>query len=302
LTNIRLYSSRDLLIAPDWLGGQLGRATWEAIQMGGSTTSERDALLAFELGLDERVCDEARTEAWGRLFLTPSLPLIWDANWVAIERPGMGLEEIVAISEEALGGAGFEHRTVAILEEAEGRRIAEEMEERGREWPGWEVERDRYMAWRGGPVDPAPAGVREAPLAEIEELRATLIRESMPPGVDELEATVEQLLEQERRYGITAGDHWFVAPAEGEPLAACALFRRDGIAQVEEVATREDARGNGYAKAIVRAAVSAAQAAGDEGIFLCADAADWPQLLYAKLGFEAVGDIAILRRAPGRTT
>jgi GNAT superfamily N-acetyltransferase len=269
--------------------------------MQGSATSERDKLLAFELGLDERVCDEVRAEAWGRLFLTPSLPLIWDANWVAIERPELGLEEIVAIADEALGGAGFEHRTVAILDAAEGREIAEEMEERQGDWPGWEVERNRYMAWRGGSVEPS-AGVRETSLGEIEGLRRELIAESMPPGVDEFEATVDQLLEQERRYGIAAGDRWFVAPAEGEPLAACCLFRRDGIAQVEEVATREDARERGFAKAIVRAAVGAAQAAGDERIFLVADAADWPQLLYAKLGFEPVGDITILRRAPGRST
>jgi len=271
--------------------------------MGGSTTSERDALLAFELGLDERVCDEVRTETWGRLFLTPSLPLIWDANWVAIERPGLGIGEIVAIADEALGGAGYDHRTVAILDAAEGRRIAEEMEERGHAWPGWEVERNRYMAWRGGPVERAPgAEVRETSLAEIADLRRQLIAESMPSTVDEFEATVDQLLKQERRYGIAAGDRWFAAPAEGEPLAACCLFRRGGIAQVEEVATREEARERGLAKAIVGAAVAAAQAAGDERIFLVADAADWPQLLYAKLGFEAVGDITILRRAPGRTT
>jgi GNAT superfamily N-acetyltransferase len=269
--------------------------------MGGSTTSERDTLLAFELGLDAQVCDEVRTEAWGRLFLTPSLPLIWDANWVAIERAGLGLAEIVAIADEALGGAGFAHRAVAILDAAEGRRLAEELEAEPAGWPGWEVERNRYMAWRGGAVE-APDDVRETPLGEIEDLRRTLIRESMPPGVDELEATVEQLLEQERRYGAAAGDRWFAAPAEGEALAACCLFRADGIAQVEEVATREDARGRGHAKAIVGAALAAAQAAGDGRVFLVADAADWPQLLYAKLGFEAVGDLTVLRRAPGRTT
>lgn len=269
--------------------------------MGGSTTSERDALLGFELGLDERVCDQVRGEDWGRLFLTPSLPLIWDANWVAIERPGLGPDEVVAIADEALGGAGYDHRTVAILDAAEGRRLAEEMEAEPARRPGWEVERNRYMAWRGGPVE-APASVRETGLAEIEGLRRTLISESMPPGVEELEGTVEQLLEQERRYGVAAGDRWFVAPEAGEPLAACCLFRRDGIAQVEEVGTREDARERGYAKAIVGAAVAAAQAAGDERIFLVADAADWPQLLYAKLGFEAVGDLTVLRRAPGRST
>jgi GNAT superfamily N-acetyltransferase len=272
--------------------------------MGGSVTSDRDALLAFELGLDQQVCDEVRQESWGRLFLTPSLPLIWDANWVAIEEVGLRLEEIVAIADEALGGAGYQHRTVAILDAGEGRRIGEEMEERRREWPGWGVDRHRYMAWRGDASDPGPVaggggrerGTRMVRLEEIAGLRRTLVEESMPAVVDELEATVGQLLTLERRYGVAAGDRWFVAPGEGEPLAACRLLRDGGIAQVEDVATREDARGRGLAKAVVGAAVGAAHAAGDATVFLTADAADWPQLMYAKLGFEAVGDLTILRR------
>ncbi|MFT3865899.1 MAG: GNAT family N-acetyltransferase [Solirubrobacterales bacterium] len=283
--------------------------------MGGQATSERDELLAFELGLDERVCDEVRRESWGRLFLSPSLPLIWDANWAAIEDVGLGLAEVVAVAEEALGGAGCAHRTVGVLDAAQGRALGERMEADAVAWPGWEVERNRYMVWRGGDATSSQkssdsdekcerggGGVREARLAEIEALRRRLIGESMPPAVDEFEATVDQLLAQERRYGAAAGDRWFASPAAGEPLSACCLFRRDGIAQVEEVATRRDARGRGHAKAVVLAAVAAAMAAGDRTVFLTADAADWPQLMYAELGFETVGDITILRRAPARST
>jgi GNAT superfamily N-acetyltransferase len=169
------------------------------------------------------------------------------------------------------------------------------------------------MLWRGGAVDPPPVSsqksadsaekceldlVREVGLAEIADLRARLIGESMPPGVDEFDTTVDQLLELERRYGTVAGDRWFVAPAGAEPLAACRLLRGEGFGQVEDVATREDARGQGYAKAIVLATVAAAQAAGETTVFLTADAADWPQLMYVKLGFEPVGDLTILRRRP----
>jgi hypothetical protein len=48
----------------------------------------------------------------------------------------------------------------------------------------------------------------------------------------------------------------------------------------------------------VTAAIAAAQAAGDRAVFLTADAADWPQLLYARMGFETVGDLTVLRRRP----
>lgn len=261
-----------------------------------AATSDRDAMLAFELGLDERVCDEVRRETWGRAFLTPSTPLVWDANWVGIGRVGLSVDEVVAIADEVLGGEGFDHRTVCVLDEADGRRLGQALEAEPARWPGWEVERTRYMLWRGE-TDP-PDGAREVGLDEIEALRTRLIEESMPGEIDDFDATVEQLLELGRRYGVVAGDRWFVAPAAGEPLAACRLLRGEGIAQVEDVATREDARERGYAKAIVLATVAAAQAAGASTIFLTAEAADWPQLMYAKLGFEAVGDLTILRRRP----
>jgi GNAT superfamily N-acetyltransferase len=267
--------------------------------MEGGTTSDRDKLLEFELSLDVGVCDEVHQEPWGRLFLTPSTPLIWDANWVAIEKVGLSVEQVVAIADDALGGEGMGHRTIGLLDEADGHRIGAEVEANPALWPRWEVERTRYMLYRGGEIDPAAeaAGAREARFAEVEGLRLALNLELMPAGGDG-PAAARELLEIDRRYGTAGGDRWFVAPAEGEPRSACRLFRADGIAQVEDVATLEAARERGYAKATVTAAIAAAQAAGDETIFLTAEAADWPQLFYARLGFETVGDLTVLRRRP----
>jgi len=263
----------------------------------GSSTRERDELLAFELKLDERVCDEVHRLPWGRLFLTPSLPLIWDANWVGIEEVGLSVEQLVAIGDDALGGEGFGHRTIALLDQADGRRVGLEVEEHPDRWPRWEVERDRYMVWRGAPEEPFEA--REVGLAEIlGPRRAITVEESVPDDVPQPQETAEQLLELDRRYGEAAGDRWFVAPAEGEPLSCCRLLRDGDIAQVEDVGTRAQARERGYAKAVVRAAIGAARAEAAATIFLVADAADWPQLLYGRLGFETVGEITILRRRP----
>jgi GNAT superfamily N-acetyltransferase len=264
--------------------------------MEGATTSDRDALLAFELALDEHVCDEVHRESWGRLFLTPSAPLVWDSNWVGIEQVGMSVDQVVAIADDALGGEGFGHRTICMLDEADGRRIGEEVEAGAARWPRWEVERTRYMLWRGGEVEPGAA--REVRVAEIASLRRALIAESTPRTIDDFEATVDQLLDLNLRYARAAGDRWFVAPAEGEPASACCLLRRGGIGQVEDVATLEGARERGHARAIVLTAVAAAQAAGDTTIFLTAESADWPQLFYARLGFETIGDLTILRRRP----
>jgi GNAT superfamily N-acetyltransferase len=260
------------------------------------TASGRDELLAFELALDERVCDAVHRERWGRLFLTPSAPLIWDANWVGIEEVGMSVDQVVAIADDALGGEGFGHRTICLLDESDGKRLGEQVEAEAARWPRWEVERTRYMLWRGSNL--TPTRVREVGLTEIADLRRALIAESMPRGIDDFEATVDQLYELDRRYGAAAGDRWFVAPAEGEPRSACRLFRAGEIAQVEDVGTLAPARERGYAKAIVSAAVATAQAEGAETIFLTADAADWPQLMYAKLGFDTVGELTVLRRRP----
>jgi GNAT superfamily N-acetyltransferase len=267
--------------------------------MADPTTSDRDELLAFELALDEKVCDEVRRESWGRLFLTPSAPLIWDANWVAIEEVGLGVDRVVAIADAELGGAGFDHRTVCALDQADGRRLGEELEAEPARWPGWEVERTRYMVWRGDAAAAPAQPAREVPLAEIEALRRRLIaEETAPTGVPEPQATVDQLFEIDRRYGGAGGDRWFTAAAGEEPRSCCRLLSDGRIGQVEDVGTREDSRERGYGKAIVLAAVAAAQADGNAPIFLTAEAADWPQLMYANLGFETVGDLTILRRRP----
>ena len=90
--------------------------------MGPSATSDRDELLAFELALDEKVCDEVHRESWGRLFLTPSAPLIWDANWVGIEEVGLSVDQVAAIADETLGGEGFGHRTICLVASPYARR------------------------------------------------------------------------------------------------------------------------------------------------------------------------------------
>ena len=254
----------------------------------------RRRLLDFEIGLDRQTSDEVAEEDWGTAFLCPSLPQVWDASWLAVEQTGFSAQELIELGDRVLGGAGFAHRTLVLCDEADGERLRPAFEA----LPGWEVERVRYMAWRGDTGREGAAAVRETALAEILPLRRELARESMPLGSDRLEQALDQLLEMDRRFGEPGGDRWFVAPGEGEPLAACRLLAGEGIAQVEDVGTLKPARERGLGQAIVLAALAAARALGPELIFLSADAADWPQLMYEKLGFETVGDLHIPRRKP----
>lgn len=249
----------------------------------------RDELLEFELARDLEISDQVVEHEWGRAFLCPSLPLVWDLNWILIERAEMTAAEAIEVADETL--AAFQHRTVAIRSEDHGTKLAREIED----VPDWEVETTIYMTWRSEPGRPR-GEARETRLAGCEDLRRELILSALSPEVTDREQTAGQLLEMDRRFAAVAGDRWFVAPPQ-EPASACCLLSGDGIGQVEEVATLTAARGRGHAQAAIRAAVDASREAGHEVTFLCADAEDWPRLMYEKLGFQPGGTMHVLRRA-----
>jgi predicted GNAT family acetyltransferase len=58
---------------------------------------------------------------------------------------------------------------------------------------------------------------------------------------------------------------------------------------IDEVATLRPHRERGHGRAAIVAALAVALDAGRDPIVVPADADDWPQLLYAKLGFEPIG-------------
>jgi hypothetical protein len=75
----------------------------------------------------------------------------------------------------------------------------------------------------------------------------------------------------------------------GEIASFCALFQSDGVAQIDEVTTIERHRRRGFGGAVVKGALMASLADGDELTFVVADEADWPKDWYGRLGFEPVG-------------
>ena len=250
----------------------------------------RDKLLDFVLALDAATSDEAVERDWGRAFLSPSLPTVWDASGIVIERVGMNATEVLAAADEAL--ASFAHRTIVIRDEEEGARLAREAETA----PGWEVEIDLFMTWQEDSGRFPACEVRETTLGECESLRRELIRTNLPPDSGDVGETTEQLLEMNRRYAA-AGDRWFVAPLE-QPVSACRLLAGGDVGQIEDVGTLPSGRGRGLAQAVVLTALAASRAAGHRTTFLVADAGDWPRLMYEKLGFAPAGAVHVLRRAP----
>jgi ribosomal protein S18 acetylase RimI-like enzyme len=160
---------------------------------------------------------------------------------------------------------------------------------------GWQTERLLVMAHRGRMVGPG-SGVRELSSRELEPVWAEGIR-GEPFGTDE--DVVRQLVDH--RHAITAAvpTRHFAAIADGRPVSYCELYAQAGAAQIESVATLEPYRRRGLATAVVLTALREARLAGNDLVFLVADAGDRPQHLYRKLGFDTVGVNYRFLRTPG---
>ena len=215
--------------------------------------------------------------------LEPSLPLRHDSNYFLVERLplGAGAAELAAETDRILGDAGLKHRTVVTFDAERAERLEPQFRELG-----WNVRRHIWMAQLREPEKSADLGI-------VEEVDAAALRPGRtaeilryPWGTP---AVADQLFEAKAMLGDRATTRFFGVRVDGEIVSWSDLYVAQGVGQVEDVATKEEHRGKGYATAVV---LRAAQEARDEGadlVFLVADGDDWPKELYGKLGFDTVG-------------
>jgi GNAT superfamily N-acetyltransferase len=151
---------------------------------------------------------------------------------------------------------------------------------------GWRVDRHVFMAQRG-PI------TRSAPIDLVQELTAEDLRAARrrlladyPWATPKI---LDQLHEAKRLIGERVETHFFGAVVDGEVVSYAELYVEPPVAQIEDVGTLEEHRGKGYASAVVLRAADEARRAGADLVFLVADAQDWPQQLYRRLGFEPIG-------------
>ncbi|MBM3666606.1 MAG: GNAT family N-acetyltransferase [Actinobacteria bacterium] len=250
--------------------------------------------LSFEAELD----DAARLVGLdgATAVLSPSLPLLWDASFLLVEREGMDAARVEALAAEAFSGSGLPHLAVTFRAEGEGARLAGDLAARG-----WEPDVGLYMVQRSPSLLEARVEVAERPLGEIREAVREVMAECFAPGYGEpVEAVGDQLLAAATPGSQDGGRRWFTAELHGRPAACCRLSDQGGIGEIEYVGTLGAARGHGLARSVVLAAAEASRDRGDELTFLQADRDDWPATgLYERLGFETVGtDHAFVRREP----
>src|SRR5262245_10513687 len=107
-----------------------------------------------------------------------------------------------------------------------------------------------------------------------------------PWGNEEIAA----LLDAAKRLIIRAvPTRFYAAVVDGEVAAYCEVRAREGVAQIEDVNTLERFRGCGLGRAVVQHALDEARQSNDV-VYLEALADDWPRDLYARLGFDVVGE------------
>ena len=236
---------------------------------------------AFETELDLRAAQRVEDLGDGlRAVLSPSIPLVWDANQVLIEEPGQSAAEIAAVADDVLGGMGVKHRAVKARRPAD----ADELEAGFAEL-GWEVDLTLNLALGREPDRPPAVAAEEV---DVETAWPTRLAFEQRDPLATPESDV-QLLERARRIARISRDRWYATWLDGEVASACRLMQDDGIGQVEDVATLPRARKRGHARAVVLAAAAASRADGDELTFNTADATHWPLQLYERLGFDPVG-------------
>jgi ribosomal protein S18 acetylase RimI-like enzyme len=238
-----------------------------------------EGIHAFMRRAEEGVCDDVVKTAHGTAMVTPSLPLVWQVNAIRVEDSRASVAELTAEADEIQ--ARFGHRKLVLHDEQQGARLAPELAR-----AGWNVFRVLIMLRRRTADRPAQPGTGAEVSRAMGAATLAAFRREQPFGWQD--EAVRQLAEMDDRYTSVLAARDFASPPD-DPACACRLYTHDGIGQVDEVGTLEARRGRGHARAAVAAAADAATADGCERVFLVTDAADWPQQLYRRLGFDEIG-------------
>jgi ribosomal protein S18 acetylase RimI-like enzyme len=220
-----------------------------------------------------------RTEPtrFGTAVFDDRVPQRYDSNYLLLETIADGTS-----AEEVAADAGTHgRRMIFVRDDAAADRVLPDFVRLG-----WRVDRHIVMVHRHAPSRRAPTSVvRDVDAATLRSARERLLS-GFPWARPEL---LEQLFTAKLLLAERLDTRFFAAVVDGEVVAYTDLYLEPPRAQIEEVGTLEEHRGRGYASAVVLRAAEVAREAGAEFVFLVADATDWPQQLYRRLGFDPVG-------------
>ena len=240
-----------------------------------------ERVLAFIRASFVRSADAARPIAAGVVLSTPSMPEVWSVNQVRV-KDSLGYRALVALADEEL--ADFEYRHIVVEHQLAGPSLEQAFRS-----AGWKVERELLMILTEAPDRPADLSVvDEADEDEWLDVMARWYGEDPSTSSEGL----AQLVAHSRRDARSNRDRLLGVKSGDGRVVAITKVRGDGsTAQVEDVYTVPEARGRGYARALVSRAAELARVAGHDLIFIVADDEDWPKQLYERVGFRPAGRI-----------
>jgi GNAT superfamily N-acetyltransferase len=254
------------------------------------TKTELGRLRAYQREHFQRIVTRTEPFEHGIAVFTPEHPTKWDLNLLVVDdATGVSAEDLLAEAERLQAPAGLRHRKIQVLSGGDG--LAN-----GFTAAGWIAETVVVMALHGADArgDTPQAEVRETGFDAVRPLMEAWYRESMG------EAEARDLADSDADSAARSGARYFLAKRDGEPGASCELLGFGGVGQVESVYTAAAHRGHGLASVVIRTAISASRKRGDDLVMIMADADDWPQSLYERLGFKTVDRyLNFTRKPPG---
>jgi ribosomal protein S18 acetylase RimI-like enzyme len=229
----------------------------------------------FDAELQER--SAARVERFdrGAVLFTESVPRVYDANFVRVDDiEGLSVADLEQMSDVLQGE--LRHRRFVLPDE--GVDLAEGLGE-----SGWSVSRIATMEY-AGPRE------RDADVQPAELVDPRAIRGAREAATADRDADLtRQIADYTERLAAANDGLVFAAFGDGEIGAFCALFEKEGAAEIDEVTTLEPFRRRGLGTAVVEAALRTALTHEADLVFLNADSEDWPMRWYERMGFHVIG-------------
>jgi hypothetical protein len=262
------------------------------------------AALSADLAARLRACPEsvAIDDGWvirdDRLAVVHHLNAIVLGTAAPLDPAAYGADAIERLARR--WQAELPDRCIVIDDEPAAERLAADLTEHG-----WEPQRTLFMALRSEPS----AARRDSRARELgeDELRslqlACLQQEGIGPSVPH--ELLGLLADAQALLRATTTSQAFGAGQPGaEPASSCTLFLDADVggrqvATIDVVATLREHREQGLARAAVSLALRTAGDWGADLIVVPADADDWPQLMYASLGFRPLGRRWLFSRRGG---
>jgi ribosomal protein S18 acetylase RimI-like enzyme len=214
--------------------------------------------------------------AGGVAYYNDELPLVWDVNFMRVDRPTV---DLVGAVEELQADQG--HYKVLIEDPDVLEAHSSELIGRGF------GRRDLVALARepGGRLDP---DVRELPYEQVKPFRFHVHMEQLQPPREDVAEQVGRV--HDRTHKLT-GERWLLIYADGEPAGHLVVYSNDRLAQIEDVGVLKRFRGRGLARRLIEHALEEV-AADHDTVFITAETNDWPHDFYRRLGFEHVEDRA----------